>query len=74
MRKILIALVTSLATVGTASAQQAPQSPSSVAIQITTVIGQWAQAIETLQKQNADLQKELADTKAKCGQPCGDKK
>ena len=74
MRKFLIGLIVILAMAGTAAAQQAPQSPSSVAIQITTVIGQWAQAIETLQKQNADLQKELADTKAKCGQPCGDKK
>jgi hypothetical protein len=43
-----------------AQTQPQQQSPSSVALQITSIIGQWAQAIEALQKQNADLQRDLA--------------
>ena len=34
--------------------------PSQVALQISGIIGQWAQALEALQKQNADLQRDLA--------------
>jgi hypothetical protein len=52
--------VLSLVLVSTSIAQQPQQSPSAVALQITGIIGQWAQAIEALQKQNTDLQKELA--------------
>jgi septal ring factor EnvC (AmiA/AmiB activator) len=36
------------------------QTPSQVAIQVVNVINGWAQALEALQKQNADLQTQLA--------------
>jgi hypothetical protein len=41
---------------------QAP-TPSQTAIQIDTVINQWAQTIEAQQKIIADLQKQLEDSK-----------
>lgn len=64
MRTILAAAV--LATFGSpAIAQhQSPLSPSSVAIQIDTVINQWAQQLEADQRTIAALQKENADLKA----------
>lgn len=66
MKKLMIFLAL---LSGPAAAQQ---SPSALALQINGVIGQWAQAIESLQVQNAKLEKQLADIKAKCGEPCKD--
>jgi uncharacterized protein (DUF3084 family) len=43
----------------------AQQSPSQTAIQIDTIINQWAQVIEAQQKQISEQQKEIADLKAK---------
>jgi cell division protein FtsB len=43
----------------------AQQLPSQVAIQIDSVINQWAQALEAQQKQIEELKKENADLKAK---------
>lgn len=44
-----------------AFAQQPQQlTPSQLAIQLNTVIGQWAQTIEAQQKQISDLQQERA--------------
>lgn len=40
--------------------QPQQQTPSQIALQINGVIGGWAQALEALQKQNADLQQQLA--------------
>ena len=51
------------------SAQQ-QATPSQVAIQIDNVINQWAQTIEAQQKLIADLQKQNAELKAKCGDSC----
>lgn len=42
------------------SAQQVQQTPSQVALQLSGIIGQWAQALEALQKQNADLHAQIA--------------
>lgn len=42
-----------------ALAQQPGQTPSQAALQITVVLGQWAQALEILQKQNADMHIQL---------------
>jgi hypothetical protein len=39
--------------------QPQQQTPSQIAIQLSNIIGQWAQAIETLQTKNAELQKQL---------------
>jgi hypothetical protein len=39
-------------------------TPSQTAIQIDNVINQWAQTIEALQRENADLKKQIEDTKA----------
>lgn len=71
MKKVLIAVGLALVLLGPAVAQQPQQqSPSAVAIQINTVIGQWAQALEALQKDNAELQKRITDLTAKCGDAC----
>ena len=40
--------------------QPAPQTPSQVALQMQQIISGWAQGIEALQKQNAELQAQLA--------------
>ena len=60
----IVFFVITLAVVATAASAQQPQppqqSPSSLALQITGIIAQWAQAIEALQKQNADLQTQLS--------------
>ena len=45
----------------------AQQLPSQVAIQIDGIINQWAMVIEAQQK-------EIADLKVKCGDPCKDEK
>lgn len=63
IRRALIIGVLCLMPVCANAQQQA--SPSQTAIQIDNVINQWAQTLEALQKQNADLQKEVADLKAK---------
>ena len=39
-------------------------TPSQTAIQIDNVINQWAQTIEALQRENAELKKQLEDAKA----------
>jgi len=44
----------------------AQQLPSQVAIQMDTVINQWAQTIEIQQKQIEDLKKENAELKSQC--------
>ena len=45
-----------------ASAQQ--NTPSQTAIQIDNIINQWAQTIEALQRENAELRKQIEDAKA----------
>jgi hypothetical protein len=57
----LIAFVLCLMAVP-AHAQQ--PTPSQTAIQIDNVINQWAQTIEALQRENADLKKQIEDAKA----------
>jgi hypothetical protein len=61
MRVIVCTLC--LVTALPAHAQQQP-TPSQTAIQIDNVINQWAQMIETLQRENADLKKQVEDAKA----------
>lgn len=68
IRKILIVIVFvagELLLLGLydAYAQQQP-TPSQTAIQIDNVINQWAQTIEALQRENADLKKQIEDAKA----------
>ena len=48
-----------------AYAQQKPTPPSEVAIQIDTVVNQWAQQITADQQTIAALQAEIANLKAK---------
>jgi cell division protein FtsB len=43
---------------------QQSQTPSQTAIQIDNVINQWAQQLEALQRENADLKKQIEDAKA----------
>jgi hypothetical protein len=45
-----------------ARAQQ--PTPAQTALQIDNVINQWAQTIEALQRENADLKKQIEDAKA----------
>lgn len=60
MNKVLLTIVANAMVFSSfALAQPQQQTPSQVAIQITSIIGQWAQAIEALQKQNTDLQHQL---------------
>ncbi len=47
-----------------AFAQSQQQSPSQIAIQITTIVGQWAQTIETQQRMITEGQQEIARLKA----------
>lgn len=56
---LLLSLSTSIAV-----AQPGQLSPSQAAIQINTVIGQWAQTIEAQQKSIMDLQQEVTKLKA----------
>jgi CHASE1-domain containing sensor protein len=56
MRLIFVLL---LSLTAAAFAQQPQQTPSQIALQIDNIINGWAQAIEALQKQNADLQAQL---------------
>lgn len=60
MARLIIVLLLSLAA-APAIAQNATQStPSEMALQVNAIIGAWAQQITFLQKQNADLQRDLA--------------
>ena len=62
IRHLAVALVLVFIYSTFAHAQQA--TPSQTAGQINTVIIQWAQTIEALQRENADLKKQLEDAKA----------
>lgn len=62
MKWIIIAI--GLFLCGAAAAQQ-QATPSQTAIQIDNVVNLWAQQIEAQQKMIADLQKEIAELKAK---------
>lgn len=62
----LIAFALCLVTLP-AYAQQ--PTPSQTAIQIDNVINQWAQTIEALQRENADLKKQIEDAKAAKADP-----
>ena len=42
-----------------AQTPQPQQTPSKIPIQMTSIIGTWAQTIEMLQRQNAELQVQL---------------
>lgn len=63
MKKILVLGL--LISVPAWAQQPVQQTPSQVALQITGILGQWAQALEALQKENADLRKERDELKAK---------
>ena len=65
---LLVVLLTALIP-AVASAQTQQPTPTQTALQIDNVINQWAQTLEALQKQNADLQREIADLKAKYEPP-----
>jgi hypothetical protein len=61
---ILIALVVPIST----RAQQAPpqqQMPSQLALQLTSIIGQWAQTLEAQQHQMVELQSQLIKSQAR---------
>lgn len=49
----------------TAAFAQQQQTPSQVALQINNIVGQWAQTIEALQQQNAQLQARVKELEAK---------
>jgi 2,4-dienoyl-CoA reductase-like NADH-dependent reductase (Old Yellow Enzyme family) len=57
----LLAFACALLVIATPVIAQQPtqQTPSQIALQIDNIINGWAQAIEALQKQNADLQAQL---------------
>jgi hypothetical protein len=59
---LLVAFGLCILGFGFAYAQQ--PTPAQTALQIDNVINQWAQMIETLQRENADLKKQLEDAKA----------
>ena len=61
---LLVVLLTALIP-AIASAQTQQPTPTQTALQIDNVINQWAQTLEALQKQNADLQREIEGLKAK---------
>lgn len=56
---IILALLTAPAY----AQQQLP--PSSVALQINSIVGQWAQELEALRQQNAQLQAKIKELEAK---------
>ena len=62
MKRILAATVIGIILVVSVAFAQQPQqqSPSQLALQITGVIGQWAQMLEVQQRQIAELQGQLA--------------
>jgi len=68
MKTILLSIALAFALVAPARAQ-AQQTPSQIAIQLDGVINSWAQTIESQNKVIADLQKEVADLKAKYEPP-----
>jgi hypothetical protein len=55
--------------VGSAMAQQPQQSPTATALQIDTIVNQWAQILEAQQHQIQELQKQVDDLKAKYEPP-----
>jgi predicted RNase H-like nuclease (RuvC/YqgF family) len=55
-------IVLSLLVAGPARAQQ--PTPAQTALQIDNVINQWAQTIEALQRENADLKRQIEEAKA----------
>ena len=65
---LLVVLLTALIP-AVASAQTQQPTPTQTALQIDNVINQWAQTLEALQKQNADLQREIDGLKAKYEPP-----
>lgn len=58
MKRLALVLLL-IAMPASAQPQQQQQTPSQLALQLQQIIGNWAQAIEALQKQNADLQQQL---------------
>jgi len=65
---LIRAMILLFALTASASAQQ-PNSPSQVALQIDNVINAWAAQLEANARTIADLQKQLADLKAKYESP-----
>jgi hypothetical protein len=55
--------IIALAAAWPAFAQQQPTT-AQTAIQIDNVVNQWAQQLEALQRENADLKKQIEDAKA----------
>ena len=64
-----LAAIAVLAMTAPAVAQQQQVTPSQMALQIQGIIGQWAQQIEADQRTIADLQKQIAELKAKTPEP-----
>jgi hypothetical protein len=67
LKKVILAwtlILTGLCVLfaGFANAQQ--PTPAQTALQIDNVINQWAQMIEALQRENAELRKQIEDAKA----------
>jgi hypothetical protein len=58
MKRFALMLMLALATPAF-SQPQPQQTPSQVALQLNNVIASWAQALEALQKENAELQQQL---------------
>ncbi len=57
-----------LGFIGTANAQTSP-----TAHQIDSIVNQWSDTLDSNAREIADLKKQLADMKEKCGEPCQDK-
>ena len=67
MKKLILGLllvILGLCILGFGFAHAQQPTPAQTALQIDNVINQWAQTIEALQRENADLKKQIEDAKA----------